>query len=197
MDLDPKMIFALRQMTGAGVVDAKNALEEAGGDLTGAAEMLRKKGLAKAARKLDRQTAEGVIHAYMHGNGKVAAMIELLCETDFVARTEEFQTLAHDLAMHVAAANPRYLRPEDVPHDVIAKEKEIFVAEMGDAGRPPDIMEKILMGKLEKFFSETCLVKQTFVKDEDVTIEERVQHAIARLGENIQIRRFVRMSLGE
>ncbi|TAL18970.1 elongation factor Ts [Patescibacteria group bacterium] len=196
MTIDPKIIMQLREMTGAGIVDAKKALEDSGGDLAAAADALRAKGLAKAAGKSGRATAEGLVHAYIHSNGKVGAMVELLCETDFVARTEQFKELAHDLAMHIAAANPLYLKPEDVPAEVAAKEKEIYAAEIAGSGKSPEIVEKIVAGKLEKYYSEVCLLRQTFVKDEDITVGERVQHAIAQLGENIQVRRFARFALG-
>lgn len=196
MMIDSKTILQLRETTGAGIVDAKKALEEAGGDLAKAADALRAKGIAKAAGKSDRATAEGLVHAYIHGAGKVGAMVEVLCETDFVARTEQFQELAHDLAMHVAASNPLYLRPEDVPADVVAKEKELYAAEVAGSGKPQAIVEKIAYGKLEKFYDETCLLRQSFVKDEDITVDERVKQAIAKLGENIQVRRFARFTLG-
>lgn len=196
MTIDPKIVMQLREMTGAGIVDSKNALEEAGGDLAAAAEILRKKGVAKAAKKSERATAEGVVHAYIHANGKLGVMVEILCETDFVARTEQFQALAHDVAMHIAAANPLYLRPEDVPAEVVAKEKEMYAEEVAGSGKPPEIVEKIVSGKLERYYSETCLLRQPFVKDEDVTIEELVKQTIAKIGENVQIGRFVRMALG-
>ena len=195
MTVDAKSVMQLRQMTGAGIVDAKKALEEAGGDLAVAADLLRKKGVIKAAGKSDRTTAEGIVHSYIHANGKVGAMIELLCETDFVARTEQFQELAHDIAMHVAASNPLYLKPEEIPAHILSKEKEMYAAEVAGSGKPADIVEKIVTGKLEKYYSDVCLLNQSFVKDEDITVEERVKHAIAQLGENIQIRHFARMSL--
>ena len=196
MNIDPKVVMQLREMTGAGIVDAKNALEEALGDLASAAELLRKKGVTKAATRSERATAEGLVNAYIHANGKVGAMVELLCETDFVARTEQFTRLAHDLAMQVAAANPLYLKPEDVPPEVVAKEREIAAEEIAGAGKPPEIVEKIVTGKLEKFYSDACLLKQTFIKDEDITVEELIGQVIAKTGENIQILRFVRMTLG-
>lgn len=185
----------LREMTSAGIVDAKNALEETNGDLQAAAELLRKKGVIKAASKSERITSEGMVHSYIHSNGKVGTMIELLCETDFVARTDQFKELAHDIAMHIAAANPLYLKPEDVPAALVEKEKEMYTAEIIGSGKPPEIIEKIIAGKLEKYYADVCLLKQAYVKDEDITVDERVKHAIAQLGENIQIRRFVRMSL--
>lgn len=195
MAIDGKAVMQLREMTSAGIVDAKNALEETNGDLQAAAELLRKKGVIKAASKSERITSEGMVHSYIHSNGKVGTMIELLCETDFVARTDQFKELAHDIAMHIAAANPLYLKPEDVPAALVEKEKEMYTAEIIGSGKPPEIIEKIIAGKLEKYYADVCLLKQAYVKDEDITVDERVKHAIAQLGENIQIRRFVRMSL--
>lgn len=191
--IDNKLIMQLRQQTGAGVLEAKKALEETNGDLEKAIEYLRKSGALKAAKKSERSTGEGLVHAYIHGNGKVGVLVEVLCETDFVARNPEFQELAHDLAMQVAATNPLYLKPEDIPDEVVEKEKEMYGGEV--EGKPADIQEKILDGKIEKWYSEVCLIKQAFIKDEDITIEDLVKAKIAKLGENIQIKRFVRYSL--
>ncbi len=191
--MDISHIQKLRELTGAGIVDAKKALEEVGGNLEKAVEILRKKGLVKAAGKTDRHTAEGLIHSYIHSNGKVGSMVELLCETDFVARTDTFRELAHDLAMHVAASNPLYLSSEDVPEEVLAKEKEIWAEEFH--GKPQAALEKILQGKLQKYFSDVCLLSQPFIKDEDITVEERIKHAVAKLGENIKVRKFVRFGI--
>lgn len=191
---DAKLVMKLRDMTGAGVLEAKKALEESGDNLEAAAEALRKSGVAKAAKKSDRVTSEGVVHAYTHGS-KIGVMVELLCETDFVARNPEFQGLAHDIAMQIAATSPLYVSPEQVPAELIDKEKEIYRAEV--TGKPAEIMEKIVAGKLDKWFSDICLTKQAFVKDEDVTIEELIKSAITKLGENMQIRRFVRFNLDE
>ena len=196
MTVDPKIVMQLREMTGAGIVDSKKALDEANGDLAAAADILRKKGVAKAAGKSERTTAEGVVHAYIHANGKLGVMVEILCETDFVARTDQFQALAHDVAMHIAAANPLYLRPEDVPAAVVEKEKEMYAEEVAGSGKPAEIVEKIVSGKLERFYSETCLLRQPFVKDEDISVDELVKQTIAKIGENIQIGRFSRMALG-
>jgi len=196
MTVDPKIVMQLREMTGAGIVDSKKALDEANGDLAAAAEILRKKGVAKASGKSERATAEGLVHSYIHANGKLGVMVELLCETDFVARTDQFKELVHDIAMHIAAANPLYLKPEDVPADVIAKEKEMYASEVAGSGKPAEIVEKIVSGKLEKFYSDTCLLRQSFVKDEDITVEELVKQTIAKIGENVQIGRFVRFALG-
>ncbi len=194
MIADPKLVSQLRERTGAGIVECKNALDEAGGDLEKAIEVLRKKGEIKAAKKsAERTTKEGLIHAYIHANGKVGAMIELSCETDFVARNEEFQGLAHDLAMQVAATSPLYIRPEDIPADIVAKEKEMYLEEVKD--KPPAVLEKILSGKLDKYYSEVCLLKQPFVKDEDVTIEEMINQKIAKIGEKIEIKKMVRFQI--
>lgn len=192
---DAKQVMELRALTGAGVMDAKAALDETGGDVAKAAEALKQKGIVKAAKKSDRATAEGVIHAYVHGSGKVGAMVEVLCETDFVARNEQFQEFVHDLAMHIVASNPLYVRPEDVPAEVIEKEKETFVAEVAGSGKPPEIVEKIVAGKVEKFLTDVCLMKQPFVKDEDLTVEDLMKSVTAKVGENIKVKRFVRMSL--
>ncbi len=192
---DAKQVMELRAATGAGVMDAKAALDETNGDVAKAAELLRKKGIIKAGKKSDRAVSEGVIHAYVHGSGKVGAMVEVLCETDFVARNEQFQEFVHDLAMHVVAANPLYVRPEDVPPAVVEKEKQVYLEETAAAGKPPEIAEKIVAGKIEKYLSDICLLKQPFVKDEDVTIEELIKSVTAKVGENIKVKRFVRMSL--
>ena len=191
---DAKLVMKLRDMTGAGVLEAKKALEESNDNLEVAAESLRKSGVAKAAKKSDRVTSEGVVHAYTHGS-KIGVMVELLCETDFVARNPEFQGLAHDIAMQIAATSPLYTTPDQVPAELVEKEKEIYRAEV--TGKPAEIVEKIVTGKLDKWLADVCLSKQAFVKDEDMTIEELVKSAITKLGENIQIRRFVRFNLEE
>lgn len=188
-------IQKLREATGAGILEAKKALEESGGDMSKAVEALRKKGLARAAGKAQRQTAEGLVHAYIHAGAKVGAMVEVLCETDFVARTDTFKELCHDLAMHVAALNPLYISSDEIPEEVVAKEKEIWAAEFH--GKPQAALEKILQGKLEKYYSDVCFLSQPFIKDEDITVGEHTQRAIAKLGENIRVKRFVRFAIGE
>jgi len=194
MIADPKLVSQLRERTGAGIVECKNALDEAGGDIEKAIEVLRKKGEIKAAKKLnERTTKEGLIHAYIHANGKVGAMVEVSCETDFVARNEEFQAFVHDLAMQVAATNPLYVKPEDIPAEIVAKEKEMYLEEV--QGKPPAVIEKILEGKLQKYYSEVCFLKQSFVKDEDITIEELINQKIAKIGEKIEVKRFVRFQI--
>lgn len=195
--IDSKLILSLREMTGAGMVDAKKALDETGGDITKAAELLRKKGIVKASKKSDRQTSEGLIHAYIHSGGKIGVLVELSCETDFVARNEQFIELAHDIAMQIAANSPLYLSPEDVPAEVVAKEKEMMAAEMASSGKQPEMIQKALEGRLQKYFSDVCLLKQPFFKDEDLTIEELIKTTIAKIGENIQVKRFVRFSLAD
>lgn len=195
MSIDAKLVADLRAQTGAGMMDAKKALEETGGDIDKAAQYLREKGIAKASSKADRETKEGRVHAYIHSNGKLGAMVEVLCETDFVARNEAFISFCNDLAMHVSAADPLYLSRADVPMEVITKEKEIYTAEMEGAGKPAEVIAKIVEGKLNKWYSEVVLMEQPFIKDEDQTIEEFLKSKIASLGENMQIRRFARFSI--
>ncbi len=189
-------VSSLREMTGAGMMDAKRALVEADGDLQKAAEGLRKSGIIKAASKAERATNEGRVHAYIHSNGKVGAMVEVLCETDFVARNEAFVEFCNDLAMHIAASAPEYLSPTEVPAEVVEKEKEIYRAEIEGQGKPAEIVEKIVQGKLEKFYGEICLLNQVFIKDDTKTIDEFIKEKIATIGENIQVRRFARFVLG-
>ena len=189
------LIVKLRKQTGAGVGDVVKALKEASGDFDKAEEILRKSGAAKAAKRAGRETGEGYVGMYLHANGKVAAMVQLLCETDFVAKNEEFQTLAKDIAMQAAAMNPLYIRPEDVPEDVIAKEREIYRAEMKNEVKPDDIIEKIVDGKLNKYFEDVCLMKQTFFKDDSMTIEDLITQRISVMGENIEIGKMARFAI--
>lgn len=191
--VDSKLVMQLREQAGAGVLESKKALEEAGGDIAAAIDILRKSGALKAAKKSDRATGEGLVHAYIHGGGKVGVLVEVLCETDFVARNPEFEELAHDLAMQIAATNPGYVRPDEVPAELVEKEKAIYMDDV--SGKPENIVEKIVEGKLQKWYSDICLLKQKFIKDEDLTIEDVVKSKISKLGENIQVRRFVRFSL--
>ncbi len=196
MTIDPKLVVDLRERTGAGIVECKKALDEAEGDMEKAVEILKKKGEIKAAKKSAERTAkEGLVHAYIHANGKVGAMIEISCETDFVARTEEFQELAHDVAMQVAATNPLFVKKEDVPEEVIAKEKDMYLEELEGQEKPPAVVEKILQGKLEKYFEDVCLLSQPFVKDEDMTVGELINQKIAKIGEKIEVKRFVRYQI--
>ncbi len=195
MAVDTKTISELRAKTGAGMVDCKTALDEAGGDIDKAAELLRIKGIAKADKKGERATAEGLVHAYVHGDGKIGALVEVLCETDFVARNEQFQEFVHDVAMQVVAGSPLYLNVEEIPTEVIEKEKSMAMEEFAGSGKPQDVIEKIAEGKLAKYYEEVCLMNQRFIKDEDKTMEELVKETIAKTGENIQVKRFVRFEL--
>jgi elongation factor Ts len=195
MSIDAKLVSQLRSQTGAGMMDAKSALEESGGDLEKAVELLRKKGVVKAAKKADRETREGRVHAYIHSNGKLGTLVEVLCETDFVARNQVFIDFCNDIAMHVSASDPLYISRADVPEDAIEKEKQIYLEEMAGQSKPADVMEKIIEGKLNKWFSEIVLLEQPFVKDEDKTIEVFLKEKIASLGENMQIKRFCRFSI--
>lgn len=195
--ISKEMVKALRERTGAGVLDCRRALEEAGGDLEEAMRLLRQRGLAIAAKKAGRMAQEGLVEAYIHAGGRLGALVEINCETDFVARTEEFQRLAHDLAMQVVASNPHYLRPEDIPLEVIEEKKRLFFSELEGQNKPEHILERIVEGKLERYYEEVCLLRQSFIKDEGLKVEEAITQAIAKLGENIVVRRFVRYELGE
>ncbi|MBU0540403.1 elongation factor Ts [Patescibacteria group bacterium] len=191
--IDAKQVMELRNLTGAGVVDAKNALEEAGGDMDKAIEILKKKGAAKAAKKSgERTTSEGIVAAYIHHTKKLGSLIELQCETDFVARNEEFQTLAQDIAMQVAAIDPLYISVVDIPVNELDKQREIFMAEMAEENKPEEIKNKIIEGKLNKWYSEVCLMNQAFFKDEDKTIAELLEEKIAKIGEKIVVKRMTR-----
>lgn len=194
MPVDVKLVAQLREMTGAGMMDAKRALDEMGGDLDKAADELRKRGIAKAVKKADRLTKEGRIEAYVHGAGKLAVLVEVLCETDFVAKNQSFVDMCHDLALHVSASDPLYVTRDAVPLELIEKEKEIGRAEL--AGKPDDIVEKILEGKLEKFYQQIVLMEQPFIKDDTKTVEEYLKGNIAVMGENLVIRRFARFQIG-
>ena len=194
--IDSKLVMELRNRTGAGIVDSKTALEEAGGDMDKAIEVLKKKGAIKAAKKSAERTAsEGVIASYVHHNGKLAALLELACETDFVARNEEFQKLAHELALQVAAMDPQYVSPETIPAEVLEQKKQEFLAEIAEDKKPEDIKQKIVEGKLNKWYSDVCLTKQAFIKDEDRTIEQLLNEMIAKIGEKIVPTRFTRMHM--
>lgn len=197
MDIKASDVMQLRNMTGAGMMEAKKALTEAEGDMDKAVEILRSKGAAKAAKKADRETAEGRAHSYTHANGKIGVVVEVLCETDFVARNEAFIELCNDLALHITAMSPLYTTREEVPEEVVAKEKEIIKEQLLNEGKPDDMLEKITEGKLSKYFEEVVLLEQKFIKDEDMTIEGLLQSKIQSLGENIQIKRFSRIAIGE
>lgn len=195
--ISKEMVKALRERTGAGVLDCKRALEETGGDLEEATRLLRQRGLAIAVKKAGRVAQEGLVEAYIHAGGRLGALVEINCETDFVARTEEFQRLAHDLAMQVVASDPQYLRPEDIPLEVIEEKKRLFLSELEGQNKPEHLLEKIVEGKLERYYDQVCLLRQPFIKDEGLTVEEVITEGIAKLGENIVVRRFVRYKLGE
>ena len=187
----------LRSRTGAGIMDCKNALKEADGDIDKAIDFLRTKGLAKAAKKAGRIASQGLVSSYIHAGGKIGVLVEINCETDFVAKTDDFQQFVKDIAMHVAASSPQYIKREDVPGAVIEKEKKIYETQARESGKPDKIIERIVSGKIDKFLSEICLLEQPFIKDPDKTIQALLQETIARLGENIAIRRFVRYQLSE
>ena len=197
MEVSASIVKELGERTGAGMMDCKKALAESGGDLQKAVDYLRQKGLAAAAKKADRVAADGAVGAYVHPGGKIGVLGEINCETDFVARTAEFQALLKDIAMQVAAANPRVVRREEVPAAELEKEKAIYRQQALDTGKPEKVVDKIVEGKIERFFSEVCLLEQSFIKDPDKNIANVINDAIARLGENIQIRRFARYHLGE
>jgi elongation factor Ts len=200
-EITASAVKALREKTQAGMVDCKNALVEAGGDESAAIEILRKKGMASAGRKAGRVTAEGAVGSYIHMGGKVGVLVEVNCESDFVARGEEFQQLVKDVAMHVAASDPRYTNRDEVPADVVAKEREILLGQLKNdpknSGKPDEVLEKIIEGRLNKFYEESVLVDQPFVKDPSKTIGELVAEKIASIKENISIRRFTRYKMGE
>ncbi|HMM21592.1 MAG TPA: translation elongation factor Ts [Selenomonadales bacterium] len=192
-----EMVKELRERTGAGMMDCKKALGETNGDLEKAIDFLREKGLAAAAKRAGKVAAEGVIEAYIHGGGRIGVMLELNCETDFVAKTDGFKTLAKDIAMQVAAANPGYVRREEVPAEIVEHEREVLRAQAINEGKPANIAEKMVAGRVEKFYKETCLMEQPFIKDPDKTITQLITESIAKIGENISIRRFTRYQLGE
>lgn len=192
-----ELVKELRTITGAGMMDCKNALVETGGDKEKAINLLREKGLAKAAKKSGRVAAQGIVDSYIHLGGKVGVLVEVNCETDFVAKTPEFKEFVRDICLQVAATNPAYLEREEVPPEIVEKEKEILRAQAIREGKPEKIVDKIVSGKLEKYYQENCLMEQLFVKDQDVTIGKLMTEKIAKLGENMLIRRFVRFEIGE
>jgi elongation factor Ts len=201
MEISSGLVKELREKTGAGMMDCKKALVETSGDFEKAVEFLRKKGLAAAAKKAGRTASEGMVQSYIHAGGKIGVLVEVNCETDFVARNENFQAFVRDVAMHIAAANPLYVRQEEVPADLIEKEKEIILAQLKqdpkNANKPANVMEKIIEGRVNKYFDENCLLNQAFVKNPDVKVGQLLTEMIAKIGENMNIRRFVRFTLGE
>ncbi len=195
MAIDLKLITKLRTQTGAGMSSCKEALEESNGDFEKAIEILRKKGAKIASKRSDKDACEGIIYAYIHANNKAGAIIELNCETDFVAKNEDFKNLAHDLAMQITAQNPLYLKPEDVPEDVLNKEKEIIKDELKEEGKPADMLDKISEGKINKWYEDVCLLNQPFIKNEDITVAELINEKIAGLGEKIEVGSFSRKQI--
>jgi elongation factor Ts len=197
MTVTAQLVKELRERTGAGMMDCKKALTETDGDLEKAIELLREKGLAAAAKKAGRIAAEGLVESYIHPGGRVGVLVEVNCETDFVAKTDDFQTLVRDIAMQIAAARPEYVRREEVPAEILEKEKEIYKVQALEEGKPEKIVHKIVEGRVEKYFKEACLLEQPFIKDPDKTVQTLINEAIARIGENISVRRFVRFERGE
>ncbi|HRU31981.1 MAG TPA: translation elongation factor Ts [bacterium] len=197
MSINMDLIRELREKTGAGVMDCKKALISANGDVEKAVEILRKEGIAVAEKKGARLAKDGRIESYIHPGNKLGVMVEVNCETDFVARTDEFKTLAKEIAMHIAASNPRYISIADIPEDVLESEKDIYATQAQNEGKPPQVIERIVQGKLEKFYQEVCLLEQPWIRDPEKKIKDIINDAIARLGENILIRRFVRFELGK
>jgi elongation factor Ts len=196
-EISAALVKELRDRTGAGMMDCKKALNQVNGDLEKAADYLREKGLAAAAKKTGRITAEGLVEAYIHGGGRIGVLVEVNCETDFVAKTDQFKTLVRDIAMQVAASKPEYVRREEVPAGVIEKEKEILAAQAANEGKPEKIIQRMVEGRLEKFFKEICLIEQPYIRNPDITVSQLLTENIARIGENISIRRFARYELGE
>lgn len=196
VEVSAQMIKELRTRTHAGVMDCKGALQEAGGDMEKAVDFLRKKGLATALKRAGRETSEGLIHSYIHTGGKIGVLLEVNCETDFVAKTDEFHTFVKNLAMHIAAARPLGINREAIPEAVVRREEEIYRAQAIEMGKPEKILDKIVQGKMEKFYKESCLLDQQYVRDPDITIQDLIHDMVAKSGENISVRRFVRYQLG-
>lgn len=197
MAVTAEMVKELRDKTGAGMMDCKRALTESEGDMDRASELLREKGLASASKKAGRVAAEGLVESYIHGAGRIGVLVEVNCETDFVAKNDDFKALVKDIAMHIAASSPQYVRRDDVPADVVEKEREILKNQTLNEGKPANIVDKIVEGRIDKFYKEICLMEQMFVKEPDKTIEQLVKEKIAQIGENISIRRFARFVVGE
>lgn len=191
------MVKELRERTGAGMMDCKKALVETNGDIEKAIDELRTKGLAKAAKKASRVASEGLVLSYIHGGGRIGVLVEVNCETDFVAKTDEFKQLVYDVAMQIAASNPQYLNRESVPEEVIEREKDVLRAQALEEGKPEKIIEKMVEGRIEKFYKENCLMEQEYIKDPDKTVQELIHENVAKIGENISVRRYVRYEVGE
>ncbi|MBM4270937.1 MAG: translation elongation factor Ts [Deltaproteobacteria bacterium] len=197
MTITTTMVKKLRDKTGAGIMDCKEALSSSGGDFEKAVDYLRKKGMSAATKRSSKAAKDGVIASYIHMGGRIGVLVEVNCETDFVGKTEGFQQFAKDLTMHIAASNPLYLKPEDIPEEVIAREKEIYRTQAQAENKPEKIWDKIIEGKLKKYYEDVCLLNQKFIKDTDITVETLLTNMIAKTGENVLIRRFVRYQLGE
>ncbi len=197
MEINAQTVKELRDKTGAGMMDCKGALTEAGGDMEKAIEFLRKKGLSRAAKRAGRAANEGAVGSYIHMGGKIGVLVEVNCESDFVAKNEDFQAFVKDISMHIAASSPLYLSEEDVPEDIIEKEREIYRAQAKDSGKPDKVIDKIVDGKLKKFYTEVCLLDQPYVKDTDMKVSDYLNNFISKTGENVVIRRFARFQLGE
>ncbi|RLA85473.1 MAG: translation elongation factor Ts [Deltaproteobacteria bacterium] len=196
-EISAQLVKQLRDRTGAGFMDCKRALEQSGGNIEEAILILRKRGLAKAEKKAGRETADGLIGSYVHAGGKIGVLVEVNCETDFVARTEDFRNLVKEIAMQIAAMNPKYISPEDIPEEVLEREKEILREQARSTGKPEKVIERIVEGKLKKFYEENCLLEQPYIRDSNITVRELIAQTIAKLGENIRVRRFVRFQLNE
>jgi elongation factor Ts len=197
MEISVELVKDLRQRTGAGVIDCRTALQDANGNMEAAIDYLRRKGLATAAKKAGRIATEGLVSSYIHAGGKMGVLVEINCETDFVAKTEDFQTFVKNIAMHIAAANPQYIRREEIPEEVLERERTIYRTQAQESGKPEKVIDKIVEGKMERYYSEACLLEQTYVRDSDLTIKEFADAMVAKVGENISIRRFARFQLGE
>jgi elongation factor Ts len=195
--ISAKMVMQLREKTGAGIMDCKGALKECNGDMDKAIDFLRKKGLATAAKRAGRAMTEGVVASYIHMDSKLGVLVEVNCETDFVAKNDDFKEFAKNIAMHIAATNPVGIRAEDVPEEIIAKEKEIYLGQVLEMGKPEKIADKIVEGKMQKYFKENCLMDQAYVRNPDMTVADLLNEMIAKIGENILIKRFIRFKIGE
>jgi len=195
--ISAEMVKQLRDKTGAGIMDCKAALSECQGDISKAIDFLRKKGLATAAKRAGRAMTEGIVQSYIHTGGKIGVLVEVNCETDFVAKTDDFREFTKNIAMHIAATNPLGVKSEDIPEEIVNKEKEIYRAQALESGKPEKILDKIAEGKLDKFFKENCLLNQPYVRDPNITVTDAVNDVIAKIGENITVRRFVRFQIGE
>lgn len=197
MQISAKTVKELREKTGAGMMDCKNALKEANGDMDKAVEILRKKGIAKAEKRSTREVKDGLVHAYIHPGGKLGVLVEVNCETDFVAKNQEFQNFVHNLSMHVAASNPLAITRETMPQDVVEREYRIYQEQAKESGKPDHIIEKIAAGKMEKFYAENVLLEQAYIRDPEKSVKDYLTEVIAKIGENISIRRYVRFQIGE